>query len=99
MPNINYDQSARANNEADKLFLGNDSSKLKTPASPCNEIEENKACNICGNQAPCSSRIGNRKCCKRGNCQSRHTDIESVWHKPIIFLKVAFLRHCDEVVF
>ena len=32
------------------------------------EIEENEACSICGNQAPCSSRMGNKKWCKCGTC-------------------------------
>lgn len=59
MPDINYDQSASDSNEAGKLFVGYDPSKLKLLASPCNEIEENKAYNICGNQLPCSSKIGN----------------------------------------
>lgn len=54
MPDINYDQSASDSNEAGKLFVGYDPSKLKLLASPCNEIEENEACNIFGNQTLCS---------------------------------------------
>ena len=59
MPDINYDQSASDSNEAGKLFVGYDPSKLKLLASPCNEIRENKAYNICGNQLPHSFKIGN----------------------------------------
>ena len=59
--------------EISETFLGNDPSKWKsylfTPvASPSNDIEETEACNICGNQVSCSSRIGNIKCFKCKKC-------------------------------
>ena len=66
----------RDSGKAGDCFLLSDPSKLKPylfkPLSSLwfldDEIEEDKACNICENQVPCSSTIGNKKWCKCGKC-------------------------------
>ena len=55
-----YDQSGTDSDKVARLFLDNDPSKLspylfKPLISLSDEVEENQACNISGNQAPRSS--------------------------------------------
>ena len=74
MSEINYDQSESDSDEVGELFLSSDASKLKPylfkllSSLDDDEIEEIEACNICGNQAPCSSPLGNKEWCKCGKC-------------------------------
>lgn len=63
MCNLTKLKNENLSHEIAELILDNDQSKLKpwwsNPlTSPGDKIKENKPFNICGNQAPCSSRIG-----------------------------------------